>query len=72
MRFIVSVEMDNIHDFVVQELERRGKDGWQEVADATNVSVHTIIKVARRHTKFPRYATLQPLAAYFNKARESA
>lgn len=64
--------MENIHDFVVSELTRCGRPEWDAVAEATHVPVHTIIKIARRITKSPRYSTLLPLAAHFSKTREAA
>jgi hypothetical protein len=57
--------MQDIHDFVVRSLEAAGKEKWPEIAEATDISVHTIIKVARRQTISPRYKTLAPLAKHF-------
>jgi hypothetical protein len=57
--------MENLHELVVRELEIAGRDAWQGIADATGVSVHTIIKVANGEIVSPRYATLEPLVRYF-------
>lgn len=63
--------MENIHDFVVGELSRRDRAEWRTIAGATNVPFQTIVNVARGITTSPRYSTLQPLAAYFAKAKAS-
>lgn len=57
--------MENLHELVVRELEKAGRDEWARIASATGVSVHTIIKVATREIASPRYTTLEPLVRYF-------
>lgn len=57
--------MENLHEMVVRELEKVGRDEWPQIASATGVSVHTIIKVANGEIASPRYATLEPLVRYF-------
>lgn len=57
--------MENLHELVVRELEAVGRDGWPPIADATGVSIHTIIKIANGEIESPRYATLEPLVRYF-------
>ena len=57
--------MQDMHAFVVRSLQAAGKEKWPEIAEATAISVHTIIKVARGHTVSPRYCTLAPLVEHF-------
>jgi hypothetical protein len=64
--------MDDLHDYVVRSLQTAGKEKWPEIATATEVSVHTIIKVARGIIASPRYRTLAPLAEYFRAHPEPA
>ena len=57
--------MENLHELVVRELEKVGREHWPQVAGATGISVHTIIKVANGDIVSPRYTTLEPLVRYF-------
>jgi hypothetical protein len=59
--------MENLHDFVVRRLNEIGRAEWQSVADATDVSVHTIIKIAKREIVSPRYDKLDPLAQHLRE-----
>jgi len=57
--------MENLHDLVVQGLEKAGRDAFSTIADRTGISVHTIIKIANGTIKSPRYETLEPLVRHF-------
>jgi len=63
--------MENLHDFVVRRLNELGRPEWQAVADATDVSVHTIIKIAKREIVSPRYDKIEPLVHYLRQRRRS-
>ncbi len=56
--------MDSIHDHVVERLMAcRGE--WDAVAAATDISVRTIEKIARREIADPRIRKVEKLARYF-------
>jgi hypothetical protein len=59
--------MQDLHEYVVDSLNTVGKDGWEAVAAKSGVSVHTIIKVAKREIESPRWHTLAPLVKHFRK-----
>lgn len=63
--------MDDL-TFVVQKLMADGKDRWPAVSEKTGVPVDTIIKVARGHTKNPRYQTLAPLIKHYRPERRAS
>lgn len=51
--------------YVVARLMADGKKRWRDIAEKTGVPVDTIIKVARGHTRNPRFHTIDPLAKYY-------
>jgi hypothetical protein len=59
--------MENLHDFVVRRLNEIGRSEWKSVAEATDVSIHTIIKIATREIVSPRYDKLDPLARHLRE-----
>jgi hypothetical protein len=59
--------MENLHDFVVRRLNEIGRSEWKSVAAATDVSIHTIIKIATREIVSPRYDKLDPLAQHLRE-----
>lgn len=61
--------MENLHDFVVRRLNEVGRHEWPSIAGATDVSVHTIIKIAKREIVSPRFDKLDPLARYLREHR---
>ena len=63
--------MDDL-TFVVSRLMADGKDKWELVAEKTGVPVDTIIKVARRQTKNPRFYTIDPLTKYYRSLEQTA
>jgi len=58
---------DPRHAFVVRSLQAVGKEEWPAIAEATDVSYHTIIKIANETTLDPRINTVGPLFDYFMK-----
>lgn len=67
---VQSTEMDDL-DFVRSCLLADGKDKWPQIAEKTGVPVDTLIKVARGHTRNPRFHTVDPLTKYY-RAQEGA
>lgn len=63
--------MDDLN-YVVKRLLADGKERWPVVADKTGVPVDTIIKVARRHTRNPRFHTIDPLVKYYRAIEQAA
>lgn len=56
--------MDDL-DFVVGKLDQDGKEKWPAVATAAGIPFNTLLKIARRTTKNPRWQTLAPLIEYY-------
>ena len=63
--------MDDLN-YVVERLLADGKGRWSEVSDKTGVPVDTIIKVARGHTRNPRFHTIDPLTKYYRSLEQGA
>lgn len=61
--------MENLVEFVVRRLIKAGPQAWPTIADATEVPLDTLIKVARGYTANPRYKTLAPLVAYLKNSK---
>lgn len=56
--------MDDLN-YVIARLRADGKECWEKVSRETGVPLNTLIKVARGHTKNPRYHTITPLVIYY-------
>lgn len=59
-------------EFVVDALQKAGKDGMERAARKTGVPFHTMLKVAKGETKNPRYRTIVPLVKYFRQEKSLA
>lgn len=59
--------MDDL-ELVVKKLRAGGRHFWPAVSERTGVPVDTIIKIARRQTKDPRWQTIAPLIKFFKRA----
>lgn len=52
-------------DFVVRKLREAMPRNWQHIADMSGVPYKTLVKVAYKSTKNPRYRTVEALNNYF-------
>lgn len=61
----------SLHEFVIAQLqESRGE--WPVIAEATEVSIRTIQKIASRVIKDPGVSHIEKLAAYFREQSATA
>lgn len=58
-----------ILESVVAHLRALGPKAWQPVADATEVSIHTIRKIAYKDRKNPGIQTVEKLYTHLNKGK---